>query len=68
MNIIYQSRKFSNYEMQDIFEPEKFISISEDAFNSLVVSFRDQYILKYIKNGQEFIDKYTGFKIRRFYK
>lgn len=65
--IIFYDRKFKRYEMQDIFEPDKFIEVSENYFDETVVKFRDQYNIKYFDTYQEFTDINTGLKIRRYY-
>lgn len=67
MNIIYESRKFIRFEEQSIFEPDKFIEVSEDYFDNVVVKYRDMYKISYCGNYQEFTDINTGLKIRRYY-
>lgn len=67
MVVFFYDRKFNRYEEQSIFEPDKFIEVSEDYFNSTVVKFRDQYKISYFDNFQEFTDIDTGLKIRRYY-
>lgn len=66
--IIYQTRRFTRFEVESLLEKDKFERISEEEFDNMVTKYRDQYELKYIEGGQEFIDKDTGWRFRRFYR
>lgn len=44
--IIFETRKFKYYT-NDLFDPEKFIEISEDEFNSQVIKYRNLFKMHY---------------------
>ena len=54
--------------MESIFEKGKFIKMDEEFFNNTVIKYRNQYNIKYIDGGQEFTEKETGLRVRRYYK
>lgn len=65
--VFFCDSKFDRYEEQSIFDLDKFIKVSEEYFNNTVVKFRSQYDIMYFNDYQEFTDKNTGLKIRRYY-
>ena len=66
--IILQTRKFGKIKAESIFEKGKFLEVSEEYFDNIVVKYRNQYELKYKKYYQEFTDKETGLRVRRYFK
>lgn len=65
--VIYESNSFVFYTEESMFEKGKFREISEEYFDNTVVKFRNQYDLKYCDGYQEFTDKKTGLRTRRYY-
>ena len=56
--IIYQTRRFTRFEVESLLEKDKFEKISEEEFDNMVGGkYRDQFIYKN-----------TGWRFRRFYR
>ena len=57
--IIFETRKFKYYT-NDLFNPEKFIEISEDDFNEQVVKYRNLFKMTYDVNMNRIFTNITN--------
>lgn len=57
--IIFETRKFK-YFTNDLFNPDEFIEISEDDFNSQVVKYRSLFKMSYDENMNRIFTNITN--------
>lgn len=57
--IIFETRKFK-YFTNDLFNPEKFIEISEEDFNSQVIKYRNLFKMTYDENMNRIFTNITN--------